>query len=322
MTEKKLDNYGKIAKILLVVAIVAAVLGVSYAIFRTTVRGEKTNEVRVGNVGLEIINESIDALTIDDKMVPMDESEALSSVTPYNFTLHNNGDYAMNYKLGFVLSDDTTMPAASVRYVLSKNGAEATSSIMGEVKPTYITNDDGTKTVVYYVDAGQLAADGSNTYELKAWIDYHAALEANDMKFSVKARADGEAVTNGSSEETLTTTSALLTPTDDQLGTFYDKKTKEITTADLAYDLTDGSSPISYYIGKQSGTMLVIPKGSTKYVYAFTKNAYGIEINKWYTTSDLSTFSEYSGSSPIAKGNYTTLYNEAYIDQIINSFTS
>lgn len=322
MSEKKLDNYSKGAKILLVAVLVVALLGVSYAIFRVTARGEKTNEVRTGDVGLVITNESSSGLTIENT-VPMEESEALSSVTAYTFDLANTGDYKMSYKLGFVVSSDSTMPASSVRYVLTKDGVDGTSSILGAIQPTYVTSTDSTTSeIVYYIEAGDIEASSTYSYSLKMWIDYHASLEANGLKFSVKAKADGEAIDSSVTTDALTTTAALLTPTDDQVDNMYDDEKKYVSDADYAYRLTDTDSPISYYISATKGTVLIIPVSSTYYVYAFTQNTYGIEIGKWYKTSNLSTFTEYTGTSPISSSTYTKIYDETYFNQILNSFSA
>ena len=64
--------------------------------------------------------------------------------------------------------------------------------------------------------------------------------------------------------------------------------------------------------------MLVLSSGNTRYIYAFTKNVYGLEINRWYTTSDFNTFSEYVGTAPIFESSQH--YSESYTKQIINSF--
>lgn len=310
--KKKLDTYGKIAKILLVLVLVVALLGISYAVFKTTARGEKTNELTVGDVGLKIVDENSDGIILDNT-VPITEEEGLKTQA-YTFSLQNIGNYTMNYKLGFELTEDTTMPASSVRYVFTKENSEENSAIMGTIRPEYVEGK-----IVYYVDAGQIAENTTYNYALKIWIDYNASLEANGMKFKVKARADGEAVANDATPWTLDNKQALRTPIDDQIDTFY--KNDVINGAEYAYKLTDTASPIAYYIGESLGKVLVIPTNTNYYVYAFTKNSYGIEIGKWYQTdSNLEVFSLYEGASPITKGNYTTIYNEGYIDQIIESF--
>lgn len=311
--EKKFDRYGKVAKILFVLVLVVALIGVSYAIFRTVAYGEKSNELTVGDVGLVITNENTNGITLENA-VPVTEEEGLTG-NAYTFSLTNTGDYTMNYRLGFELSDDTTMPASSVRYVFTK-GDETTgaSAIMGSVSPEYI---DGK--YVYYVEAGQIAPDGTNNYSLMVWIDYNASLEANGMKFSVKARADGEAVSDTTEAWTLDNKQALRTPIDEQISTMHTKDL--IDGAEYAYTLTESAQPIEYYIGQELGTVLIVPKDNTYYVYAFTKNSYGIEIGKWYQSdSSLEVFSLYEGASPITIGDYTSVYNEDYLNQIIESF--
>ncbi len=310
--KKKFDNYGKFAKILFVIVIITALLGISYAVFRTVAYGEKTNELTVGDVGLIITNENSSGITLDG-VVPTTEEEG-KQTEGYTFTLQNTGDYLMNYKLGFELSDDTTMPASSVRYTLAKEETEGASAIMGDIKPEFI---DGK--YVYYLEAGQIAAEASQNYTLKIWIDYNAGLEANGMKFTVNARADGEAVAEGTQAWALQNETALRTPIDDELDTMYTKDLSD--DAEYAYTLTDTDKPIAYYIGATSGTYLVVEKDENYYMYAFTKNKYQIEIGKWYQTdSDKTTFSEYTGTAPISSSDYQNIYNQAYFDKIVKSF--
>lgn len=316
--EKKLDSYGKIAKVLLVTVLVVALLGISYAVFKTVAHGEKTNELTVGMVGLQIVDENSSGITLDNT-VPVTEEEGIAN-TAYTFSLTNTGDYTMNYKLGLELTDDTTMPASSVRYVLTKDGVDGVSSILGTIVPEYVYDSDtNTSKIVYYLEAGQIASNVTYDYALKIWIDYNASLESNGMKFSARARADGQAVSNTSSPWTLDNKQALRTPIDDQISTMYSHTLKDQT--EYAYKLTDGDNPIQYYIGKDFGSVLIIPTTDSYYVYAFTKNSYGIEVGKWYQTNeDMQVFSMYEGSLPISKGNYTTIYCESYLDQIIESF--
>lgn len=316
--EKKLDNYGKIAKILFVLVLVVALFGISYAVFKTVAYGTKTNELTVGTVGLKIFDESSSGITLDNT-VPVTEEEGIAN-TAYTFSLTNTGSYTMNYKLGFELADDTTMPASSVRYILTKDGVDGVSSILGTIVPEYIYDSTtDTNKIVYYLEAGQIASAATYDYALKIWIDYNASLESNGMKFSVRARADGEAVANTASPWTLENKQALRTPIDDQTATMY--KHNLIEGAEYAYKLTDGDNPIQYYIGQNLGNVLIVPTANSYYVYAFTKNSYGIEIGKWYqTNADMQVFSTYEGTSPISKGNYTTIYNEDYFDQMIESF--
>lgn len=314
--EKKYDNYSKFAKILLIVVIIIALFSVSYAVFRAVAHGEQTNELTVGDVNLVITNESSNGVTLENS-VPATEEEGKAG-DPYTFDLSNTGDYKMNYKLGFELTTDTTMPASSIRYILTKNGVESTSEILGTIAPEVI---DG-KTI-YFLEAGSLDPKTSSNYSLQIWIDYNASLEANGMKFSIRARADGEAVSATTSAWNLANKNALRTPIDDQISTLYNTNKTNFATADETYKIADGENKmVEYVIGETTGTFMTIKTDATsQYVYAFTKNSFGIEIGKWYQTTDMNVFSLYEGTSPISKSNFTNVYNETYLDQIIESFS-
>lgn len=314
--EKKYDNYAKFANILLIVVIIIALFSISYAIFRAVAYGEKTNELKVGNVALVIRNESTSGVTLENS-VPTTEEEG-KATEPYTFELANTGDYKMNYKLGFELSSDTTMPASSVRYILTKNDVEGTSDIMGIIAPETI---DG-KTV-YFLEAGSLNPNTSNNYRLQIWIDYNASLEANGMKFSIRARADGEAVSDATGTWNLTNKNALRTPIDDQISSMYNTNKENFTSADETYKVADGENKIiEYVVGETTGTFITVKvDGNNQYVYAFTKNNFGIEVGKWYQTdAEMKVFSIYTGASPITKPAFTNVYQDAYLNQIIESF--
>ncbi len=313
MSEEKLNKYMKISKILILVIALAAIFGVSYAIFKVSDRGEKTNEISVGNIGLRIVDESSNGITLNNA-VPMTDDEGLGQ-EPYNFTLENIGNYKMGYKLGFELSNDTTMPAAAIKYVLTKDGTSNEPAILGSISPEKV--DDK---FVYYLDSGVINPSASYSYSLQIWINYNASNEANGTKFSVVARADGEAIADDVDSFPLNNRQALVTPIDTEIDTMLDD--------DGAYIVANVSENlmIKYIIETTEASGLVVVGANNRiYAYAFIKNnKVGLDIGKWYVTDDnANTWSIYEGNAPIAKSSFNegNIYNEGYLDKIIESFS-
>lgn len=181
-------NYKFFLNIFAIVLGIGVIFGVTYAIFRTTVRGEKSNVISTGNFGLVIQNESTNGISLTNAL-PMSEEEG-KKTSAYTFELKNTGDYDIKYKLGFELDSSSTMPAKAIRYIFN-NG---TSSLMSSAVETEVSDTDGTVKKVYYVEDSYIGKGETKQYSLKMWIDYDATKEeAAGKTFKIKARADGEA---------------------------------------------------------------------------------------------------------------------------------
>lgn len=109
-------KYNKVAKIIGIVVGIVLVLGISYAVFRTSDIAKKINRIHTGDFNVIITDESEKAIILENA-APMTAKQG-KKLTPYMFSVENTGTIAANYKLYFVISNDTTLPAENVKYNL------------------------------------------------------------------------------------------------------------------------------------------------------------------------------------------------------------
>ncbi len=286
---------------------ISIILGVSYAIFRASDTGRKTNTIKTGDFGLEIKNESDDSINLTHS-IPMKEEDGLKT-NPYTFDVVNTGDYDINYKLGFEISSDTTMSASSVRYVLVKDGVKGSSALVSSAVLENITTDDGTKKV-YYVANYDIATGTTQKFKLYMWLDYNATESIANTVFKANVRVDGEATT-------ITPRKTLREPTDEEKASFYRELNVFIAQR-------GGQNGVTYAaLGGNNGYAIFIVYNNNIYVYPFndfTGDGELYEGNKWYFSRDNDTLVEYTDDCPFEKSFFTNIYSNSYLDAIVESF--
>lgn len=323
-------NYKFFLNVFAIVLGIGVIFGVTYAIFRTTVRGEKSNIISTGNFGLVIQNESTSGITLTNAL-PMSEEEGRKT-SAYTFELKNTGDYDIKYKLGFELDPSSTMPAKAIRYIFN-NG---TSSLMSSAVETEVSDADGTVKKVYYVEDSYIGKGETKQYSLKMWIDYDATKEeAAGKTFKIKARADGEATKQFEAK-------TLIAPTAEQKNQL---KQVENNDAWLIAENENGNNLNSKYIEwrlidtehDSYGILIDIIKDENadkRDSYYFVNKDYTENVNNekiiimkagyWYKMEsidgNLSTITRYFGACPFKKSELGSIYSESYLDYVISLF--
>ncbi len=325
-------NYNKNHKFFLnvfaIVMGIGVIFGVTYAIFRTTVRGEKTNIISTGNFGLIIQNESTSGISLTNAL-PMSEEEG-KKTSAYTFELKNTGDYDVKYKLGFELDSSSTMPAKAIRYIFN----DGTSSLMSSAVETEVSDADGTVKKVYYVEDSYIGKGETKQYSLKMWIDYDATQEeAAGKTFKIKARVDGEATKQFEAK-------TLIAPTAEQMKQLQqvDSNNEWIIADKVSDDTSIGDKWIEYtLIGDSSdvyGITIDIIGDNERDLYIFLNKDYTLEddgveytykAGYWYKVSQNSTggiinSTRYFGECPFKKSDLSTIYSESYLDYVISLF--
>ena len=289
---------------------ISIILGVSYAIFRASDTGRKTNTIKTGDFGLEIKNESDDSINLTHS-IPMREEDGLKT-NPYTFDVVNTGDYDINYKLGFEISSDTTMPVSSVRYVLVKDGVKGSSALVSSAVLENITTEDGTKKV-YYVANYDIAAGATQKFKLYMWLDYNATESIANTVFKANVRVDGEATT-------ITPRKTLREPTDEEKASF--------SKGDYEGIIAKNNNSQVFYVDSDDGPVVEIFlfNNNTYLAYAYPfqnieDDDLFIEANKWYSVDvDTGDATEYTGDCPFIKSIFTDIYSSSYLDAIVESF--
>lgn len=301
-------NYKFFLNIFAIVLGIGVIFGVTYAIFRTTVRGEKSNVISTGNFGLVIQNESTNGISLTNAL-PMSEEEG-KKTSAYTFELKNTGDYDIKYKLGFELDSSSTMPAKAIRYIFN-NG---TSSLMSSAVETEVSDTDGTVKKVYYVEDSYIGKGETKQYSLKMWIDYDATKEeAAGKTFKIKARADGEATKQFEAK-------TLIAPTDEQMN-----QLKQVENNDEWLIAENENMSIKYAKNSDDLTMQGIAienKQNDRYDIVnkdYTSGVSTLKAGYWHVYKN-GKYSRYFGACPFKKSDLSTIYSESYLDYVISLF--
>ncbi len=168
-------RYEKIAKITGILIGLVLILGISYAVFKTTTKADKSNTVSAGKLDVRIENET-EAILLENAY-PITEEEGKKQ-DPYIFDVVNKGTINAEYDLYVEIEDTTTLPLNRVRYYLTEE-EDGTEKIITSTSRTLsqeeVIEKDGKK--LYKINTNYINITKTNTYKLYLWIDYDATVE-------------------------------------------------------------------------------------------------------------------------------------------------
>ena len=173
---KKIDSNKKLIIISLLILIVIFV-GISFALAKMTLRGDKNITLIAKNLQLDYTEgTSTIALT---KVAPQEDSDGLKN-TPYTFTLKNTGTRTINYDI--FLDDDSsctdcaTFTLNFLSYNLKKDG---TSIANGKLSTT--SNKLGSYSI---------PGNTTQTFEFRLWLNLDATNDVMAKSFYSKIRIE------------------------------------------------------------------------------------------------------------------------------------
>ena len=140
---------------------IIALVGTSFAVFTTTLRGNKKVTIKAGI--LEVNFSEGDAINLDN-VAPVSDSKG-QETTPYTFTITNTGNITAYYHV--LLKEDAANTLANSYVKMKITGSNGYDS--GIVK----IGDYGSGTFEI-ISENELAVDGSVTYNLWIWLDENA----------------------------------------------------------------------------------------------------------------------------------------------------
>ena len=162
----------------LLVVLLIIVVGVSYAAFTFTKKGETRNIVSTGTLEMRVT--SMNTLSLTDA-VPTRDIDGQSS-DPYTFVINNIGTASSSYQLKIVEDTkeyekdgctDNKMPWYKLRYSLTRNDEVTQTGNLGETKGI--------------LDEATIENKGEkNSYSLRIWIDQEAGMEVANLHFHPK----------------------------------------------------------------------------------------------------------------------------------------
>ena len=171
MDEKKKIGNGKLLVIALVLTLVV-IIGTTYAWLSITKNSEIINKITAGNLELTLDDTTSEGIKLL-KAIPMSYQQGIkteeytftltnkSSTSSYTLSLKDLNTYTNDNNEEVTIADEDRLADSKVRYILLKDGEEATAS-----KSKILTDRA--------IDTGTIAKDQTITYSLRIWIDSKA----------------------------------------------------------------------------------------------------------------------------------------------------
>lgn len=196
-------KYNKVAKIIGTVVGIVLVLGISYAVFRTSDIAKKINRIHTGDFNVIITDESEKAIMLENA-APMTVKQG-KKLTPYMFSVENTGTIAANYKLYFVINNDITLPTENVKYNLVRTDTNEILSILknsaddsenGEALDCRLISSDEKiekeGQTLYEIDLGTIGPKQKQQYALRLWVSRLSGVEVMNKSFEAQIRVEAE----------------------------------------------------------------------------------------------------------------------------------
>ena len=176
-------NNKKILVVALVLTLVL-IVGTTYAWLRLTKNSNTVNKITAGNLDLVLDDTTSEGIKLVND-VPKSYRQGMETIE-YTFTLTNNSTIS-NYKLSLVdlekytnedgneivVADENKIDDAKIRYILLKDGEEATAD-----KSKILTDR--------VIDSGTIKKGQTITYSLRLWIDSRAENEVMGKIFNAQ----------------------------------------------------------------------------------------------------------------------------------------
>ena len=171
MEEKKKIGNAKLLVIALVITL-AVVLGTTYAWLRLTKNSDIVNKITAGNLELTLDDTTSEEIKLI-KAIPMSYQQGIkteeytftltnkSSTSSYTLSLKDLTTYTNDNNEEVTITDEDRLVDSKVRYILLKDGEEASPA-----KSKILTDRA--------IDTGTIAKDQTITYSLRIWIDSKA----------------------------------------------------------------------------------------------------------------------------------------------------
>ena len=168
--------------IAIIVLVLIALIGGTYAWLNLSIEGEKKIKIKAGTLSL-VLEEGVN-IDIEDS-VPMLDDAGLNT-DPYSFELINNGDIKSKYVIYLIdddiSSDDVRFDDNVIKCGLQKDGGSSTIELLSNKLES---------TGKRVLESGEIEAGKTIAYELRLWVDENAGI--NDVQGDV----DGTDETTG-----------------------------------------------------------------------------------------------------------------------------
>ena len=151
----------------------------SYALFRSSVVGDNTYTMNVGNLEVSFKDSDINALVLSNTH-PMTDEEGLKEAEELYFTVENTGNLNANYKVYMEeTTDKSKNPSFSkiIRYAVNKDNSGYGNVKVLDVDPNIDQNVN-------------LPTGGFANYKVKVWLSEDASSDYMNKEFKARIVVD------------------------------------------------------------------------------------------------------------------------------------
>ena len=174
-----MQKKSKISIFIIGLVIVLTSIGLSYAYWKTTIMGDKGNNVTSGCFNVEMINQK-DEITLGSTF-PITDAEGLK-LKPFSFTLKNTCTIFAHYYVNMEMLEGTTLNS---KFVAVRVNNEAINTLdTYKVANTSINTSTESRTIA----EGYLGADEEVDYTVSFWMDEDATIDDDVMNKIFKSK--------------------------------------------------------------------------------------------------------------------------------------
>ena len=174
-----MQKKSKISIFIIGLVIVLASIGLSYAYWKTTIMGDKGNNVTSGCFNIEMINQK-DEITLGSTF-PITDAEGLK-LKPFSFTLKNTCTIFAHYYVNMEMLEGTTLNS---KFVAVRVNNEAINTLdTYKVANTTINTSTESRTIA----EGYLGADEEVDYTVSFWMDEDVTINDDVMNKVFKSK--------------------------------------------------------------------------------------------------------------------------------------
>ena len=226
MVKVKKEN---IVMIVLIVVMLLAIIGVSYAAFNYSKTGTKLNSITTGSITMSY-TESDSIISIDKALPTRDETGKvrLKEGEYFDFTVSSEivGDININYEISAkdVTTSNRKIDGSNIKMYLTRltdNGEEELMSPETYNEEINANSYTGRPTGEMSLYQGSMSSSESNRYRLRMWVDekYNPQDDGGNLQFSVKINVYGK---DGNKDDLYKTVAETLLTSNLGNGDIYD----------------------------------------------------------------------------------------------------
>ena len=162
-----------LSKVLLILGVIVAVVGVSYALWRVSFSSTNDNSLTATCFNVSFTDQNNISI---EKAYPLTDEDG-KKLTPYTFTITNNCDTYASYDINLeVLNTSTLTNMNYIKMSLDDDILSLVSSL--DVTTKTLSNASS----AYKIKTSYLNAKESKTYNLRLWLDENVTGETKDVQ--------------------------------------------------------------------------------------------------------------------------------------------